>query len=156
MQILLIKLGKVENCILADSVERARQFYPEHFCVERTPELAHVGPGWTVGGNDNWVAPVPPPAPPEDRRVTKLAFLNRFSDAEAVAIDLASQGATAEAAYMRRYQKKVDAATFIDLDDPDTRNGVIALEDAGLLAEGRADAILNAPVQERERFTGGV
>lgn len=154
MHALLIKSGRVENVILADDTARARQFYPDHFCVERTEALSHVGPGWTLEG-ETWTAPVPVVIP-EDRKITRLAFLNRFTDAEAVAIDLASQGATVQAAYMRRYQNKVNAATFIDLDDADTRNGVIALEDAALLAEGRADAILNAPVQAHEKPTGGV
>ena len=35
---------------------------------------------------------------PQDFKITRLAFLERFTDAEAVAIDLAGQGATVEAA----------------------------------------------------------
>lgn len=154
MNVILIKDGRVENVILADSVERAQQFYPDHTAIERTEALAQVGPGWQFDGT-TWTAPEPVVIP-EDRRITRLAFLNRFTDEEAVAIDLASQGATVQAAYMRRYQAKVEAATFIDLADSQTRNGVIALEDGGLLADGRADEILNAPVQPGERPTGGV
>lgn len=45
MDVFLIKDGKVENCICADSVERAAQFFPEHDCVERTEELRGFGPG---------------------------------------------------------------------------------------------------------------
>lgn len=55
---------------------------------------------------------------------------------------------------MRRYMSKVDAATFIDLDRPDTRAGVQALEAAGLLIEGRALEILDAPVLAHERPRG--
>lgn len=153
MEVILIKDGCVENVICADSVERAQQFYPDHQCVERTPELAQVGPGYTYA-DGVWTEPVPVVVE-QDWRITRLAFLNRFTDAEAIGIDLASQGVTVEAAAMRRYQKKVDAATFIDLSDPATRNGVIALEDVGLLADGRSDEILNSPVQPHER-PGGV
>ena len=39
MDVLLILDGKVENCICADSVERAQQFYPQHICIERTEAL---------------------------------------------------------------------------------------------------------------------
>jgi len=85
------------------------------------------------------------------RHITQLAFISRFTDAEAKAIDLASIGATDAAASVRRYQKKVDAATYIDLDRADTRAGVQALETAGLLAAGRATVILDAPVQDSER-----
>lgn len=154
MHVILIENGRVENVILADSVERAQQFFPDYTCIERTEALAQVGPGWLFDGA-TWTPPEPVVVP-EDRRITRLAFMNRFADPEAVAIDLASQGATVQAAYMRRYQAKVQAATWIDLDDPDTRNGVIALEDAGLLADGRADEILNSPVRPGERPTGGV
>ncbi len=85
------------------------------------------------------------------KKITRLAFLNRFTDAEAVAIDLASIGATPEAASIRLYLKKVDAATYIDLDDASTRSGVQALETIGLLGTGRALEILDAPIQSTER-----
>ena len=88
------------------------------------------------------------------RHITRLAFLSRFSDAEAVAIDLASIGATPQAAGMRRYMSKVNAATYIDLDRADTRAGVQALEAAGVLAAGRALQILDAPVQPEEGWRG--
>ena len=153
MRVLLIKNNVVENAILADSVERAQQFYPDHLVMEQPDG---VGPGFIFDPSINEFSPPEPVVVPEDRRITRLAFLNRFTDEEAIAIDLASQGATVQAAYMRRYQARVQAATFIDLDDPDTRNGVIALEDGGLLADGRADEILNAPVQPHEKPTGGV
>ena len=94
------------------------------------------------------VEPVPVP---ELRQITRLAFLDRFTDAEAVAIDLASTGATVEAASVRRYLSKVNAATFIDLDRADTRAGVQALEAGGLLGEGRALEIMDAPVEQHER-----
>jgi hypothetical protein len=87
---------------------------------------------------------------PEARKITRLAFLSRFTDAEAITLDLASQGATVEAATMRRYLSKVNAATYIDLDRGDTRAGVIALEGAGILGAGRALVILDAPVQPDE------
>lgn len=154
MEVILIKDGLVDNVICADSVERAKQFYPDHTCLERTDELAHVGPGFAYDGAA-FTAPAPVVVP-EDWRITRLAFLSRFTDAEAIGIDLASQGATVEAAAMRRYQAKVNAATFIDMSDPATRNGVIALEDAGLLTDGRADEILNSPVQPHEQYQGGV
>ncbi len=153
MRVLLIKDNVVENAILADSAERAQQFYPDHLVMEQPDG---VGPGFIFDPSINEFSPPEPVVIPEDRRITRLAFLNRCTDAEAVAIDLASQGATVQAAFIRRYQAKVNAASFIDLADPNTRNGVIALEDGGLLADGRADEILNAPVQAGERPTGGV
>lgn len=88
------------------------------------------------------------------RHITKLAFMNRFTDAEAIALDLASIGATVNAAAIRRYKEKISVATFIDLDRQDTRAGVLALETLGLLAEGRALIILDSTIQEEEIFKG--
>lgn len=87
---------------------------------------------------------------PVSTLVTRLAFLSRFTDAEAVAIDLAGIGETAEAASVRRYVNKIEAAAFIDLSREDTRSGVQALEALGILAAGRAAEILDAPILPHE------
>ena len=94
--------------------------------------------------------PGPPPVVPTERNVSRKAFLSRFTDAEAIDIDLASIGATREAATVRRYLSKVNAAQHIDLADDETRTGVQALEAAGLLQPGRALAILDAPIEPKE------
>lgn len=93
---------------------------------------------------------VPRTATSYGRIITRLAFLSRFTDAEAIAIDLASIGGTVEAATLRRAQAKINAAEEIQLDNAETRAGVQALETAGLIAGGRATAILDAPVQAPE------
>ncbi len=84
------------------------------------------------------------------RVITRLAFLSRFTDIEAVAIDLASIGATVQAATLRRANAKISAAEEIQLALPETRAGVLALETAGLIASGRAAQILDSPVQSHE------
>lgn len=102
-------------------------------------------------------AEVPRPewSPPKPaRHITRLAFMDRFTDAEAISMDLNGIGATVEAAGIRRAMEKVRAATYIDLDRPDTRAGVQAMEAAGLLAPGRAAEILDAPVKPGEVFGG--
>ena len=86
------------------------------------------------------------------RRITRLAFMTRFTDTEAVTIDLASIGATPQAAAMRRYQTKINAATYVDLDLAETRNGVQLLEAAGVLAAGRAAIILDAVTKPAEWY----
>ena len=94
--------------------------------------------------------PGPPPELPTGRLVSNKAFLSRFTDDEAIDIDLASIGATREAAAVRRYLSKVNAAQNIDLADDETRTGVQALEAGGLLQPGRALAILDAPIEPKE------
>jgi hypothetical protein len=88
---------------------------------------------------------------PTSNHITVLAFLNRFTDAEAISMDLASIGNTVPAATLRRYMQKVNAAKYIDLARQDTIDGVNALETAGIIASGRASEILNSPIQDIER-----
>ena len=106
-------------------------------------------------------APDVPAQTPEYRRITKLAFRNRFTKAEKAGIEFAAlDDPTApiaqrqQAAALRADLKDQEQATFIDLDDEDTRTGILTLEAVGLIAAGRALEILDAPVQDKERFTG--
>lgn len=104
--------------------------------------------------NEQPEAPPAQPPAPAPVRISRLAFLSRFTDAEAIAIDIASQGTTVQAAAMRRYTNKVNAAEFIDLTRSDTRAGVQALESASLIGVGRAAAILDTPPSEMEVYRG--
>lgn len=95
-----------------------------------------------------------------DVRVTRLAFRNRFTSAEKMALELAALDAPTapmpqrqQAAAIRAYLADVASASFINLADPGTRAGVQALEAGGLLAAGRATVILNAPVTPSERLS---
>ena len=122
--------GEVENTIMA-SLEFVEATFPGRY--REVPD-----------------ATAPEPAP--QTQITILAFLSRFTDKEAINLDLASNGATVEAATLRRYQSKVNAASFIDLSREDTRANVLALEPMGILAEGRALEILDAPIQDHEVY----
>ena len=118
--------------------------------TEGEPRANWAGTAWVMRP---YVAPLPEPEPEPPyvaRDVSRKAFLSRFTDPEAVQIDLASIGATVEAAQVRRYLSKVNAAQHIDLADEETRTGVQALEAAGLLQPGRALAILDAPIEPKE------
>lgn len=94
--------------------------------------------------------PAEPAPTPTARNVSNKAFLSRFTDDEAIDIDLASIGATRVAATVRRYLSKVNAAQHIDLAEDETRTGVQALEAAGLLKPGRALVILDTPIEPKE------
>lgn len=95
---------------------------------------------------------------PPQTQITKLAFRNRFTQSEKVALEIAAldnpaaaMPARAQAAALRATNADLAAAAFIDLQRPDTRAGVQMLEAAGLLATGRALEILDAPVAAEER-----
>ena len=111
-------------------------------------DTALIGQRWNA--ETQAFEPGPPPELPTGRLVSNKAFLSRFTDDEAIDIDLASMGATREAATVRRYLSKVNAAQHIDLADDETRTGVHVLEAAGLLQPGRALVILDAPIEPKE------
>lgn len=72
------------------------------------------------------------------RRITKLSFRNRFTDAEKLAIYTAAESS----AQIRVWLDDLAAAEFIDLDYPATVAGVQALEVAGLIGSGRAAEVV--------------
>ena len=108
---------------------------------------------WVDGA---WVVTELPPPP---RHITVLAFRNRFTQSEKIAIEIAAldnpaaaMPQRAQSAALRANQLDVQAANYIDLDRTDTRAGVQALEAATILAAGRALEILDAPIAAHEEF----
>lgn len=92
-------------------------------------------------------------------RMTVLAYRNRFTSVEKVAIEMAAlddptadMAARTQAAAVRVYVQDLATAKYIDPQDEATRAGAQALEAAGLLAEGRALEILDAPILAKERL----
>lgn len=72
------------------------------------------------------------------KRITRLEFLQRFTQTERVTIRTAAK----QSVPIEDYLALVDAATFIDVTRPDTMAGVQALEQLGLIGAGRAAQIL--------------
>jgi len=98
---------------------------------------------------DSWILSN---APSTSRKITVLAFRNRFTQAEKVAIDLSSiddpaatMPARQLAASLRVMASDLAVATFVDLDRSDTRAGVQSLETYGIIGAGRALEILDTP-----------
>lgn len=116
---------------------------PADFDVTRMGDYVHDGTSLSL---------------PSDTRITRLAFRNRFTQAEKVMLELAGvddptapMAQRQQAAAIRAHLADVAASAFVDLARADTRAGVQSLEAAGLLAPGRALQILDAPVQAHER-----
>ena len=70
---------------------------------------------------------------------TPLEFLRRFTQAERVAIRDAAKVSTV----LEDYLKILEITTEVRSDDPDSLASLTFLEQAGLIAEGRAQEILN-------------
>lgn len=99
------------------------------------------------------LASAPPPidaAEPTDTRITRLAFRNRFTTAEKVALELAAldnpsapMAQRQQSAALRAHLKDLDAASWVDLTHPEVVAALQMLEASGLIDEGRAAAILD-------------
>jgi hypothetical protein len=98
-------------------------------------------------GHYQLVGPEPePPRPP--RIITKVAMLTRrLTQAEFVGILVAAKTDPA----IEAWKYVFDAASQVDLDSQNTRDGMALLVSKKLLRQARADAILEAPVQPEER-----
>ena len=121
-----------------------------HMVPLQSYDLAVLGKRHDLASGAFVEIPAEPAPQPTARNVSNKAFLSRFTDDEAIDIDMASIGATREAATVRRYLSKVNAAQHIDLAEDETRTGVQALEAAGLLKPGRALVILDTPIEPKE------
>lgn len=87
---------------------------------------------------------------PENNRITRLAFRNRFTFAEKVAIETAAENDAA----VRVLLKDQEAATFIDLARQDTQQGVHLLVSKSLITAARAAEILSLNIQSSETYNG--
>lgn len=107
---------------------------------------------------DGTLTLLPAAAAMPTRAITYWAFRKRFTHAERVGLELAALDDPAASAQQRQqsagvrvYLADAAAADWIDLDDADSRDSLAALEGMGLLADGRAAQISDAPVQPGER-----
>ena len=109
------------------------------------PNFISPDQGWAM---PDYVEPAPyvPPASDYGTRVTRLAFRNRFTGAEKVALYTVAVSSIP----IKIYLDDLAAATFVDLSWADTIASVGALVSAGLLTSGRATAILTDPVTPEE------
>ena len=132
--------SKAEQPLILISVEDA---VPEGYAIE----------GET--SNPNYLTDSAPPA--SGTKITRLAFRNRFTTNEKVALDMASidnPSATTQArqvaAMLRVYLKDLENATFVDLTRADTIAGVNSLAALGVLAANRPAAILSLTISPEE------
>lgn len=123
--------------------------------------------GFEFATHDHTVEPEPPPAPtpppPTTVPITLLAFRNRFTATEKATLEIAALhnwGLAANhpsnmlAASLRVSMADQRDAQYIDLMRPETRAGVQALEQYGLVGPGRATAILDTPPTIVESWNG--
>jgi hypothetical protein len=107
------------NGNVVNTIEASEDFCAEHYPFYRLVEESIV----TI---------------PSVRILTKLAYMNRFTDSELAAIYTAAKSNVQVEVWLDKFK----LAEEINLDDPSTIAGLQALESAGLLATGRSAEIL--------------
>jgi hypothetical protein len=86
----------------------------------------------------------------EMKRISKLAFRNRFTFAEKVIIE----SAMVSSPELKAWYQDFLVSHYIDLNRLDTQQGIMFLAAAGILTVARANEILTAPLQEHEIYRG--
>lgn len=115
-------------------------------------DLTNVDPqpglGWSYSEGVFTPPPAPAAPPPLPNVITKVSMLTRrLTTAEFVGILTAAKTDPA----IEAWKYVFDAASQVDLDSQNTKDGMALLVAKGLLTQARADAILTAPVQPEER-----
>ena len=131
MKYAIIENGTVTNVTLWDGTTEWSP--PEGSIAVACPD--EVGPGWTYDGTNFIAPPLPEPGPVI---LNKVDFLRLFTQAERINI----RAAAAVNPVVADYQSMLDAATTVNLQDPDILTGVPLLEQAGLIGPERAAQIL--------------
>jgi hypothetical protein len=134
MRIALVKNGVVQNIIEASRDFALSLGYDQALEVENL----EAGIGWVFDG-ERFIAPHLENTPEPSKPMTKFQFISRLTMAERVAIYTAEDTNPVIKMWLEMFR----ICEEIELDNPDTRDGVRMLETLGFIAAGRADAILN-------------
>lgn len=141
MQYALIKNNIVENVIVAepDFIETILDQYQHIEPLDTLHEQGlGVGIGWTFENNEFKAPVIPEEVVVPKTTLTKLEYMDRFTDAELAAIYAAAKTSVEVEIWLGRFK----LASKVNLTDERTIAGVNALETAGLIATGRAAEIL--------------
>jgi hypothetical protein len=102
------------------------------------------GPNWTYDGST--FSP-PPPPPPLPNIITKLAMIDRFTEAEYEGVLTAAKTDVQVQGWLDRF----NVSNQINLEDSRTVSGINLLVSKNLLTQERGQEILTDPVQPNER-----
>ena len=120
-------------------------------CIEITNQDPMPAVGWKLDGS---VLIDPSGAAVAKKHISKEKFLSRFTDTEICDIEDFSKGTSPYAKAVRASLKRQEQAMYIDLNYQKTKDGINNLVALHLLTAERADAILNTPLSEEEKYKG--
>ena len=146
MTIAVVNNNVVTSIVAVDESAYAQYATNAQAAIQIDAMVPQPQVGWLFdGANLN-----PPPSATVSVKITKLAFRNRFTFSELVAIQAASQTSMV----IQVLQGNLAVATYIDLVRADTIAAINMLVGAGLLTSTRANTILTAPATIVELYLG--
>jgi hypothetical protein len=134
----IVKNGTVDNVVIADGPLETDGSW---ICVDNANPSP--GPGWSYDG-ENFAPPVVPAVP---NIITKLAMIDRFTEAEYEGVLTAAKTDVQVQGWLDRF----NVSSQINLDDSRTIDGINLLVSKNLLTQERGQEILTNPVQPNER-----
>jgi hypothetical protein len=149
-----MKVALINEYVVAKVVDLSEEEiqtlqYKYQLIIDVSEFLVSPEPGWTFDGlnffDANGVL-----GGVASRKITKLAFRNRFTFNEKVALRTALNQSTSLQAWYDDFM----VSTYIDLARPDTIAGMAFLVQAQLLTSERAETILNTEIAENEKYRG--
>lgn len=153
MKYALVRNGIVEQ-ILEDLTNEQILEYSSHYenIVDVTNYAIIPDVGWLFNGSS--IVPPPGVVARSSMKITRLAFLNRFTDLEVAAIETFAVQNNAYGAALRGALRKQSVSNYMDLERIDTIVGVSNLVALGLITQQRATVILTTPPTELEKYKG--
>ena len=148
-------------CAVLDNniVTQVGDFSPDQIQVltlahQQLIDITNMNPvpqvGWIFDGKNLNPAPQNPALP--NMIITRLAFRDRFTESEKIALYTAAQ--TPQGMPIQIYLDDLAAATYIDLSRADTIYGVNALAVMGIITAARANQILTTLPTDYELYKG--
>ena len=147
----MIKNDYVVQIVEANSADDLGDIRSYQACID----LSELNPvpevGWKLEGSilidpSGLAIPV--------KHISKEKFLSRFTDDEICNIEDFAKGTSPYAKAVRASLKRQEQAMFIDLNYQKTKDGINNLVALHLLTAERADAILNTPLSDEEKYKG--
>ena len=128
-----------------------RQVWTGNKWIDGLPAIVGQRFRFMTAGGWQYGTYAPEPAPEVvDMRITRQKFKLRFTQDERVLIREAAK--TNPVVF--DFQDLLDSGSHADLKDPVLITGLSAMERLELIAQGRANEILTAPIQEHEKYRG--
>lgn len=138
----------IEDGVVTGAIEADEGFVLDYEKLCIRSDTAHTGDKWD---GKQFIEAVKPsaeePASPVNTRLRSGALKRRFTEPERTKI----RAAAVANPVVFDFMDLLNSEPYVHLDNEDVVKGITLMESAAMLAKGRADVILNTPIDMSER-----